>query len=476
MTQACNFQNGVELRFLRSGVVLRAYELTIRVQRDRFIHARAKVSTEAAYLLSDRHDEEGLEYEPVHIAIGDVVQGRYLFDPQEISIVQGDEQAWISFHDPLKLFNKSTITKTWDSVTPNIAIRTIWRELHDPHRAITGIRFVEEGLESQVSRNNRQVISDIFNFDMDGTTIHERTAGDDRYRAKAARAFETATVWAADQFLDVMPGIDAPNYEGGFSFDNTPLLEALMEVCNEFGLTAWVKEDGRLWIGLPELTDKEILPIYGNPDRDEYRIKEYNVTQGHSHINRVMAKGSSHLYPDDRRRNTANLYPEAEAWINDGDEVLAFEEPLRIRSQEALERYVRATLVGEYARYKNGNIVFNGLASDNDKGLVTLNIGDSILVSQRIGEHCRREVDGGHFVVNEIQHQINTRVGWQITVSVGGVPDDIDSKSYMVDRQSLDVYDSVDDYWQAQEEDDGWWIFGGSNDDDDDDGWFSWFW
>ncbi|MFC6717883.1 hypothetical protein ACFQGT_09610 [Natrialbaceae archaeon GCM10025810] len=464
---SCNFQNGVELRFLRTGVVLRVYEVDIRIERDRFIHARATISTEAAYLLSDRHDEENLEYEPVLLSIGGVTQGRYIFDPEEMNIVQGEEQATITLEDPLHLFNRGTITKTWDSVTPNVAIRTIWRELDDPHRAITGLHFVEEGLEDEVSRSNRQVISDIYNFDMDGETLHEQYSGDDRYRAKIARAFESATVWAGEQILDLTPGIDTPNYEGGFTFENTPLLEALMTVCGEFGLTAWVKEDGKLWIGLPELTYNEIIGIYGDPDRDQFTIREYNVTQGHSHINRVVAKGSSHLYPDDNGRFTANLYPEAEAWVNDGDEVLAFDEPLRIRSQEALEKFVRTTLVNEYASYKNGNIVFNGLASERNAGLVKLSIGDSIIVSQRIGEHCRRDVDGGHFVINEIHHQINTRVGWQVTVSLGGVPVGIESKSYMVDRQNLDVYRSVDDYWQEEEEedDDGWWVFDGNADD-----------
>lgn len=452
MTQTCSFTNGVTLHFLGSGIVLLAYEIDIRIQRNRLSIARAKISVEAGQLLSRRIP---VSTDNVELRIDDEIQGRYIFDSQDIEQNQGDRQAWITLKDPLHALNDHTITVTWDSVTPEVAVNTILDRFEERSRfkVFEGMEFASEGVENKVSRSNRQVISDLVNL-RPGTTVRERVGDDDGIFARARVAAESAGVWAVDQALDIMPKFNSPNYAGGFEFDDTPLLSALMQVCEEFGMTAWVDNYGTLRIGLPELTDKEIIPIYGDPRKDELTISHYNITQGETDVNRVIAKGSSHWYPN-QGRYTGNLYPEAEAWTGGGGSILAIEEPLRIRSQAALENYVRAKLVGEYASYKNGNIVFNGLASQDASTLIDLGLGDSVLVSEMVAEHCRQDVDGGHFVINEVHHQINTRVGWQVTVTVGGVPPLIRSKSYMVDRQSLETFDSVEDFWDEEDDDGG---------------------
>ncbi|WP_136350901.1 hypothetical protein [Natronorubrum bangense] len=405
-----------------------------------------KISREAAALLVDRHEEEGLEYEPVIISVGGVDQGRYVYDPEEVRTVQGDQQAWVTLSDPLTRLNRTTITQVWDSVTVDDAIQKIVGMIDDPHNAITRVDYIDEGVEGADSFNNRAIINQLVNLSEDAMTTAERTQGSNSRLSRLRRFVENYNVWKIETAMDLMPYVDAPDYQGGFEFEDTPLLDALFQVCNEFGLVPWVKTDGTLWIGLPELADTRVIPIYGDPSIDKYVIQQYNVTRGHSHAHKVTARGSSWRYRS-ADRSTANLYPEAEAWVGDGDKVISFDEPIRVRSATALERYVRGVLINEYARYKNGNIVFNGIASTDSVHLVELGIGDSIFVSPQIEQHCDDNVDGGHFVVNEIQHDINTRVGWQITATVGGLPDgDIQSKAVMVDRRRDIVYDSIADF------------------------------
>jgi hypothetical protein len=91
--------------------------------------------------------------------------------------------------------------------------------------------------------------------------------------------------------------------------------------------------------------------------------------------------------------------------------------------------------------------VFNGLASKDAGGLVDLSPGDFISSSSGPVGDCDRRIDSGTFVVQNVNHVISPRVGWEVTAHVAAVPTaGITTTSYIYNPESEETWEDIAAY------------------------------
>jgi hypothetical protein len=92
-------------------------------------------------------------------------------------------------------------------------------------------------------------------------------------------------------------------------------------------------------------------------------------------------------------------------------------------------------------------VVINAGASSNQDKLVKISVGDLVAAEGEIEENCIRKIDGGIFVVNSVQHTLDKRRGWLITLEVAALPGEtISSSSHLYSPGLDEEWDSIDDY------------------------------
>ncbi len=403
MTQACDLANGVEIEFPVRGIRIRPYEVSIRNERHSFSYASCKISEPAARLL----DEKDVYMEPAIIKIGGVEHHRY-FVPDG-SIRYGEEQAWIELQDPLKILEYESITATHKRSTFNEVVSDILSRVNDPNGILNGY-----------------------------TILSERIARSSTTSLPLPPRISVS--------MDVMLGVlDRLNMTtGGFDFDNITLYQALELVCNEFEVTSWVDNSGRIMIGIPESTPENAIEVYGDPDLDGVSISSYNVSTTENALTFLKARSSS--FPQMGRSvaggmDINSMYFVAEVSVpgKDGNHGV-IEEPKRVTTQQELEDIVARHFINSYTDVGAGNIEFTGMASTDQEVLATLDVGDMIFVSHDIGNFCKQGYEGGEFVVTQVMHNINPRVGWSINASVSRMPPRFVTRSYIYDPVTDTAY------------------------------------
>lgn len=419
MTQACDLANGVEIEFSNRGLRLRPYELTTRAERHKFSYARAKISIEAANLIEDYNAYK----EPVLVKIGGVTHHRYYVPDDGITF--GEQQAWIELIDPLRILEEENIEDSYDSISLQDIVTDIFNERNDPNGLLTGVEVVNSQVAGQYSRT------------LDGDLRRRGVPG------------PMAWAWA---HLSRLGSIfdSAEIEEGGFFFDDVTLYDALADVEEEYGVISWVDKQGVLCIGLPELRTVNGIAVFGDPDIDTVNISGYNV--GTSRNSLVYLQGRStpfsylngNVHPHTKIKDATYFVAEAKIDGEDGNHG-SLDEPVRVRNQDEIESVVRRKFVEAYMRHNSGNIEFNGLSSEDQESLAKLDVGDLIGVAPEINHVCGQGIEGGQFIANKVTHNINARVGWQITVSVSRTAPEPEVNSWIYDPATDTAYERLED-------------------------------
>lgn len=433
MTQACDLANGVELRFLDSGIRIRPYEVSTRDERHKFSWANVKTSIEAAELIEER----GAFREPVVLEIGSVTQNRY-FVPTD-GITYGEEQAWIELLDPLKILEDTTIEGDFSNITLGDMVETIFEQREDPNRLLTRLEVLDEELTERASSSRRAQI--------------EEFTGSGRIGSSAS--------WVVDKTTDlVLLANGLRQTEGGFTFDDHTLHDALLELEDTFGVSVWADRRGVMEVGIPEARSINHIPVFGDPSIDDVSISQYNVGTARNSIVRLRGRTSTltsggfstgmtpgnhlkYIFPDSAPRDV-HFVAEIKTTEDVDGNFAVLEDPIKVRSQTDLEDSLRRMFVDEYMSHNSGNIEFNSISSDNKQSMAELTVGDYISVAPEIEQVCGRGVSGGTFVVTRVLQNVNTRVGWKTTAEVTRVAPDIEVNSWVYDYKTDSTYEDID--------------------------------
>lgn len=415
----CGLAGQAELEFPHSGISIGLYEVSTRSQRGKYSYAKIKIKREDG----DRIAQEVEVQEPVLLKFGGHIQNRYVYQSESLRLA--NDKAWLHLYDARKILNQGLVSQQFDEVTLKDVVNYIVDERQDPYGVITGVNFPDDS----ASDTTREEPSST-------EQLSPGTSGVLKY-ANLGISFVGAVV--KNVALSIVDS-------GGFDFDDISPNEALEQVETEFNVEAWVDTTGVLYIGKRESKPRNTHAIQSDLSKSPYVISDYNITEGVTPISQVHLTGTRQM------KETGigiyeQFYPIAQANIpgQDGG-VYAPDEPQRLRTPEALERAAERKLIQLYSQERNGSIIFNGFASDNPEILVTMGVGDTMAVADTIGGYCSKTVKGGLFVVEEVQHQINTRNGWKVTVEVGEIPPDVQSSSVWYNPNNDEEYKSLEQY------------------------------
>ncbi len=427
MTQTCVLTDGVEIEFLNRGLKIRPYEIQTRAERHKFSYSRVKVSNRAAELIQDYEAYK----EPVEVSIGGILQGRY-FVPADGVIYEDElEQAWVELLDPLKVLEDETISRSYNSITLEEIVGDIYSLKNDNNNVLTGFEVLNEQTAALAERNLRGQVEDRIG------------------RGRIARAIS----WTYQQLGNsALMQSGLPAIEGGFDFDEATLYQALLEIEKAFGVVVWSDKNGVLCVGLPESRDVNAIAVFGDPDRDKVSISGFNVGTSRNSLAYLQARSTTAAYriplPLTMAKfgDSRDVHFVAEAFVPgmEGNDAVV-EDPIRVRSQEEMEDVVRRKFIDAYMSHNSGNIEFNGLSSDDKTTLAQLTVGDYVGVSTERDNVCGRGIEGGRFIVRRVLHNINARVGWQITVEVSRMAPEPTINSVVYDYETDSYFRTTGD-------------------------------
>jgi hypothetical protein len=438
-------QGGAEIHFLKSGLAFEAFDLSTESEKTRYSHARVTVSDEAGKLMA----QKAIDAEPVEVRIAGTVQNRYLYPEESLEIHRDNGR--FRLYDARKILERGVVTEHFEEVNVGEVTNFIFENRDDPQNVLTGIRAVDNSLLQEEKQDAEEDIVE---------AIHG--SGADAARSGWKGAINDAIGITAD-FLGragKTQGMPHNTYKG-LEFDDISPNDALKMVENEFGFTSWVDDEGVLWLGLPAMKPKNRHAVSGVPTDKAYCMKEYNVVKGAHPVSVVKVNGETHWFGGNTDGNVWNggdpadeLYPMAEAWVEDengdvaGGKVITTEEPLKIWDLDSLEDAARNMLISSSVDYRNGSIIFNGMASEQKEKLAAMTVGDIIMVADYVEGHCNKAAEGGSYIVSSIQHKFSPRRGWSVTVEVGSIPRNINTMAVYYNASEDLGYKSLKAYRQ----------------------------
>jgi hypothetical protein len=245
----------------------------------------------------------------------------------------------------------------------------------------------------------------------------------------------------------------------GMELEDEPVGVALQTLEQIFGFSTWVDNDGVVVIGSPESSPTNFYGVSGRPTDKDYSIKDYNIKKTPTSVAGVRLEGETQFYQgnlDGRWWNGTDrgeLFPIAEAWLEDpetGEKVagttVTNEVPIEISGLSSLEQAAKRALLNAVIKSKNGTIIFNTTASNESGKIGEMSVGDRLLVANVIEEGCRENVDGGAFIIEEVQHKVNSRQGWKTTCKVSAIPPQMNSESWYYVPAEDEKYQSSDSF------------------------------
>ncbi|UBF22610.1 baseplate hub [Halorubrum tailed virus 25] len=434
----CSLKGGPDLKFLESGLTLNIRDLTTRSSRGRYDHAKIQLSKKDGDLLA----REGIPNEPVHVVFDEVVQNRYIYPKDSLEI--GHREAWLKIYDARKILDSGILSNYFNEVEVGDVMDYILENREDPYNVITGWKAVTPETAEQSRQDAEEDVRE-FLLGADADAPQTGLISGPLYNGIGALA----------RFIGFMGKSQAMPYNTfrGLDFEDVSPNQAIAIMEDTFNFQSWVDNDGILWIGQPEANPQNRYIISGSSEDREYVMKEYNVTEGSNLVTQIEITGKTKWGVDSdilRGGESKNeLFPIAKAYIvdDDGNPVpgpkLAPSRPVDIWDLAALEDAATQALVNEQLNFRNGTIVFNGAASKDKDTLAQMGVGDQVIVGDYISHHCANEADGGAYVVEEVQHKVNTRTGWSITAKVGTIPPEIDSASFYWNATDQEVFNDT---------------------------------
>lgn len=423
----CAINGNIEIDFIGSDIQIEAYEVSTRSSSFKFSHAEIDISREDGERINNNVDG----YEPVVLKLGGVVQDRYLFDPNAITL--RNDGADLVLHDAEKILQRGTINKNFQNTTVRDVIDYLLDRREDPHNVIQDVEHPEDSVQNLPVEEQNQNMDNILRL--------------------------------VDSFVDpagvvgLTTKIKPPDTSVQLN-DGTPH-EGVQKVTNNLALSTWVDSNGTFKYGLQGAEARNL-----NVDETDSgaRLKEYNVTVGSGSISRVILKGPYQVTLNEQIENDARVsatFVFGEAWLEDpetGEELggATFEpkEVAQANTLDGIRDAAERTLISHYMSRKEGNIVLNAGSTIDSEPLANLAVGDIISASPTIENNCIRDVETGIFKISKIQHKLDQRRGWIVTLSVSALPvDSIKKKAYKHDTESDTTWDEVDDGEEVPAED-----------------------
>ncbi|QRV15019.1 hypothetical protein JMJ58_19245 [Haloterrigena salifodinae] len=437
---------GATVHFLKSGLEYDVFDLSTEAEKTRYSHARLTVRDEDGKEIA----REAVDAEPVEIRISGTVQNRYLYPEESLKIHR--ENAKFRLYDARKILERGVLSEHFAEVNVGDVTDYIFENRDDPHDVLTAIKAVNKSLLEEEKQDAQEDIVE---------AIHG--SGSDAARSGWKGAINDGLAIAAD-FLGragKTQGMPHNTYKG-LEFDDISPNDALKMVENEFGFSSWVDNGGVLWLGLPAMKPSNRHAVSGLPTDKAYCMKEYNVVRGAHPVSVVKVNGETHWFGGNTDGNVWNggepsqeLYPMAEAWVEDEDgeiasgKVITTDDPLKIWDLDSLEDAARNMLISATQDYRNGNIIFNGMASEQKEKLAQMTVGDIIMVADYIEDHCNNAAQGGSYIATSVQHKFSPRRGWSITVEVGSIPKSIKTMAVYYSPDDDEGYKSLKSYRRA---------------------------
>lgn len=428
---SCGLPGGLEVHFLDSGVRLEPYGIDSRSEKGMYDYAKVHISKKAGEVVA-ANTSTG---EPVHVLVGGTVHGRYVLPQNSLSI--GTDDTKMELYDAEKILTSGAISKTFHQATLDEVVGYIFERVDDPYGVLTDYSLVRDTGLPEYAVSVKQSVSEwFFNEDYDpedyGTLLG------------TVREIETTMLG----WLDFLPLIELDKYE--ISLEEATPAEALDEVAETFGIDYWVDREGVLWVGIPAFRPTEDIGITAGSEGEPYALSDYNVTTGDTPVKTVAVRGKTRWYADrdgGGENDGAHLYPQAVVTTDLTEGLVAADPtPLNLQSLAAIEYAAQMRFVNQWTDFKSGNIIINGLASEKQQELATLDVGSLLAITPSVLEKCEDAVQGGLFVVRRVQHTMNRRRGWKVTVEVAGVPETLTVKSNLVDRQDGTTYPDYDSF------------------------------
>lgn len=432
----CNLAEGARIEFLNSGVIVEVHNLSTQSDNSKLSHARVTVSSEAGKVIR----KKGIDAEPVHVTIGGVVQNRYLFPKESLEIRR--EEADFRLYDARKILERGVISQNFEEVNVGDITQFIFDQRDDPQGVLTDIRIVDNELLEAEKQTTKEDLTEYF------LGSHRDAA-----QGNVSSAIEDALALTRDfiGFLGKGRGMPYNEYKG-IEFEDTSPNDGLKRVEQDFGFTSWVGDDGVLWLGFPGSVPNNRHAVSGIPGDKNYSMREYNVTEGAFNVSLVKVTGETHWFGGGGKPSD-ELYPIAEVWVEDPDtgevadgKIISPDEPKPIWNLASLEQAARNMLIGAAMNYRNGNIIFNGMASTQQENLATMSVGDIIMVADYVEEHCSNDAASGSYIVTSTQHKFSPKSGWKITCEVGLIPSNIQSMSVYYNASDDEAYDDLKAY------------------------------
>lgn len=433
----CSLKGGFDLNFLESGLSVKIRDLTTRSSRGRYDHAKIQLSKKDG----DRVAREAIPREPVQIVFNGVVQNRYIYPIDSLEI--GHREAWLKIYDARKVLDSGVLSNYFNEVEVGDAMDYIMENRDDPYNVITGWKATTAETAEQVKQDTEEDVRE-FLLGEDADAPQTGLISKPLYDAIGAAARFVG-------FFGKSAGMPYNTFRG-LDFEDASPNAGIAMLESAFGFQSWVANDGTLWIGQPEANSQNRYIIHGAPKTRNYVMKEYNVTEGANLVTQVEITGKTKwglgedIIGGDNVKN--DLFPVAKAYVQDengeplpGPKISAGAKD--IWDLAALEDAATQILVNEQLNFKNGTILFNGSASQDKETLVHTSVGDQIIVSDGISEYCSTEADGGAYVVEEVQHKVNTRTGWTVTCKVGTIPPEIDSGSFYYNATDDSIWEDT---------------------------------
>ncbi|NUC72538.1 hypothetical protein HTZ84_09490 [Haloterrigena sp. SYSU A558-1] len=439
---------GATVHFLVSGLEFDVFDLSTESEKTRYSHARLTIPDEGGKEIA----RNAKDAEPVEIRISGTVQNRYLYPEESLEINR--ENARLRLYDARKILERGVLSEHFGEVNVGEVTDYIFENRDDPYDVLTGIKAVNNALLEEEKQDAQEDIVEAISG-----------SGSDAARSGWKGAINDGLAITADFLGRAGKHAGMPhNTYKGLEFDDISPNSALKMVEDEFGFSSWVDNDGVLWLGLPAMKPKNRHAVSGLPTDKAYCMKEYNVVRLKNHpVSVVKVNGETHWFGGNTDGKIWNggdpsqeLYPMAEAWIEDEDgevapgKIITTDEPLKIWDLDSLEDAARNMLISESANHRNGNIIFNGMASEQKKKLAQMSVGDIIMVADYIEDHCNNAANGGSYIVTSVQHSFSITRGWIITVEVSSIPKSLKTMAVYYSPTSDEGYKSLKSYRRAR--------------------------
>jgi len=441
---------------------VRPVEMTLKQKRREYDFARVKLPWEVGDEMKPHTRYEGGALRPRQPAVlahdGDSIQ-TMMWDPDAVDY--GDQYVHIELKDLQRSLENGVVDKQWDQVKLQDAYRYAFDQRQNKD-LLTEIKFtIPEDMETTLV----------------GSAAFDDTDSTDDFAHSAAASSERRNQIAHIEQSDTYQMVDG-HY--AVDFNKVSPAKAIWKLNKKYRLTSWADSQGRLWVGTPETTSS--LHVAAFDDERVWKWKDVSISHPRAPVQNVVVEGR---WVDEPGIGTLD---DVVSWINPADEDgfgdfratgvasradvdygLSFTVKNTKAKADVLGTVARLALREEMKKQNSGTVEIDPDASGDFTAVKGVSLGDFLhivprdehfenptLESGRVGhtpQEIKSEACGGFthneiYVITGIEHNLDSRGSWSVSLDVGMYPDvpieafvryfDPQSGEYMNEEQ---VYD-----------------------------------